>query len=48
MVGIDKLVALAGQEDSAMAAEHVMFEDDLKDVGMVDGALLGNNWAPVA
>jgi len=42
-VGIDKVVALAGWEDTVVAAEHVMFEGDLKVVVM-DGRPLGNNW----
>jgi len=47
MVGIDKVVVLAGLEDSVVAAEHVVFEGDLEVVGM-DGRPLGNNWDLIA
>jgi hypothetical protein len=47
MTEIDKVVAFAGCEDRVVAAECVVFEDDLKDVG-VDGRSLGNNWEVIA
>lgn len=46
MTGIGKVVVFADWENNVVVAEHVVFEDGLKGVGM-DGHPLDNNRAQV-